>query len=60
MKKSRMISEIANVIHDTFLLGEIDMAKAVLAKIEELGMKPPVEQMDPVLYTTKLVWEKEE
>lgn len=59
MKKSRMIDEIAHVIRDTFLLPEETMAEAILLKIEQLGMKPPVEETCPVLFNTKHTWEKE-
>jgi hypothetical protein len=59
MKKSSMIEEIARVIRDTMSLSEKDMATAVLAKVEELGMQPPVEEVCPVLFTTKRIWERE-
>lgn len=59
MKKSQAIDEIARVIRDTALLSDKDMATAILAKVEELGMKPPKEETCPVLFQTKFIWEKE-
>lgn len=60
MKKSQMINKIAAIIQDTYLWDHISVATAVLEKIEELGMKPPFEKMDPVLYTNSYTWEKED
>lgn len=60
MKKSQMIQQIEAVIRDTYLLDSTSVATAILNKIEELGMKPPVEEVCPVLFTSKQVWESEE
>jgi hypothetical protein len=60
MKKSKMLEEIVNVIKDTYLLSDQYMAAAVLAKVEELGMKPPKEEVCPVLFQTTFIWEKED
>lgn len=59
MKKSQMIEEIARIVRDTSLLSDKDIATAVLTKVEELGMKPPVEETCAVLFNTTHVWEKE-
>jgi hypothetical protein len=60
MKKSQMIAAIADVLRDTYLLNDENIAETILGKIEQLGMKPPVEEVCPVLFTTKNVWEKED
>lgn len=59
MKRSEMLENIASVIRDTFLLNDSQQAEAILNKIESLGMKPPIEEVCPVLFTSKQVWEKE-
>lgn len=59
MKRSQMVQQIVSVLRDTYLLGEQSQAQAVLAKIEELGMKPPVEAVDPILFQTQHVWGNE-
>lgn len=47
MKKSEMLNEIANIIHtyrrNTGATTSDDIAHMVLAKMEELGMLPPIE-----------------
>lgn len=59
MKRTEMLEHIASVIRDTYLLPDTQQASAILSKIEELGMKPPVEEVCPVLFQTKYTWEKE-
>ena len=51
MKKSEVIEEVARVVKDTFLLSETEIAKAIVNKIEELGMMPPDTGKGPVVGT---------
>ena len=60
MKKSQMVAAIIDVLRDTYLLTDENVATAILTKIEQLGMKPPVEEVCPILFTSKQVWESED
>lgn len=66
MKKSKMVQEMTehwlgkNVHYKEEFIAEVtrDM-KSLLNLLEEKGMRPPVETVDPVLFQTKHVWEPE-
>lgn len=60
MKKSQMVREITNIISEFNWVSTHELATTILAKMEELGMQPPVEVVDPVLFHTTFEWEKED
>lgn len=73
MKRSEMIKQMAESWLGLFPRGLVEEAYykeemieevegrmgKLLAFMEHKGMKPPVEEVDPVIYTTKYVWEPE-
>ena len=61
MKRSEMLNRITYALkHLNYKEMDIEhVANTVLTVVEVGGMKPPVEEICPVLFTTKNVWEKE-
>jgi hypothetical protein len=63
MKKSLMVAKISQILTLNSISKKpkdfVEMAKEILALIEENGMKPPLSKSCPVLLTNKHVWEPE-
>jgi len=69
MKKSKMVQEMTEFwlalfpdekMYDPLLFEEVKERMGVLLTfLERKGMKPPVEDVCPVLFQTKHVWEQE-
>lgn len=73
MKRSKMIREMAeywlglfpgenvdNAIYEQTLVNEAEEKMSnLLSFLEHKGMKPPIQDVCPVLFQTKYVWEQE-
>ena len=62
MKRSEMVLKLAQYLKEYTSICEDRVEKhadELLALAEHFGMKPPVEEHCPVLFTPKHVWEKE-
>jgi hypothetical protein len=63
MKRSYMVERIANLLlkQNPYFpySGFHTKAEEILDLLEKEGMKPPIKERCPVLFTDKFVWEKE-
>lgn len=63
MKRSEMVYKIARVLYDTSMkvsvMNALPAAEEILKMMEQEGMKPPIKEKCPVLFTDRFVWEKE-
>lgn len=64
MKRSDMVKILSNHLHEnTSMADRLEanfQADQIIALVESFGMKPPVEDVCPVIFKTTHVWEKEE
>lgn len=65
MKRSVMLAIIRGTIrYNIGYIGEVheklpELSEDILTTMETMGMKPPIKERCPVLFTDKFVWEKE-